>query len=382
MSIQRCEITALAHGGHGIGRIDGQVCFVTNALPGDVVDVDITKRARGIVWGVVKNVMTPSPHRTHATCPVFGVCGGCTWLHFAYPAQAEWKRRIVSDCLKRIAHIETDLGWVEDPVLRLGYRTRAEFHGSSGRWGFYERESHRIANITSCPLCQPNLNAAFEKLRAIRFDGEVELVVNPEGDDVLAWCKHPSPAIREMFHACDALDSTDRARFHFDGVPIVNGAFSQSSLLLNRLLLRELKRMVGSPTSLLDLYCGNGNLSLWLAGQAEVAGFDVNAVAVAAANAVSPGTYTAAPESHFPTAIASRPWDVIVLDPPRTGAKTITPALVDARANTLIYVACDPAALARDLQTLTQGGWQIAETVCLDLFPNTAHVETLCRLFR
>ena len=87
------EISGLAHGGHGVGRIDGRVCFVPYALPGDVIRVEVVRESKGILWGAIAELVTPSPDRTAPACPVFGQCGGCTWLHFAYPAQAEWKQR-------------------------------------------------------------------------------------------------------------------------------------------------------------------------------------------------------------------------------------------------------------------------------------------------
>ena len=119
-------ITGVAHGGHGVSRIDGQVCFVPYALPGDTVEVRVVRQARGVLWGAIDKLVEPSPHRCAPCCPYFGACGGCMWLHFAYPGQAEWKQRIVKDALERIAGVTADVVWVEDEILRLGYRTRAE----------------------------------------------------------------------------------------------------------------------------------------------------------------------------------------------------------------------------------------------------------------
>src|SRR5690606_28505311 len=125
------DITGVAHGGDGVCRIDDRVCFVPYALPGDRLRIVVEREAKGVLWGVLADIVEPSPHRQDATgcCPVGRHCGACGWLHFAYPAQAEWKRRIVLDSLQRIARVEADVEWVEDPELRLGYRTRAEFHG-------------------------------------------------------------------------------------------------------------------------------------------------------------------------------------------------------------------------------------------------------------
>ncbi|MBN2308043.1 MAG: methyltransferase, partial [Candidatus Hydrogenedentes bacterium] len=177
-------------------------------------------------------------------------------------------------------------------------------------------------------------------------------------------------------------DTMKRASFTFDGIPIVNGTFSQSSLLLNRLLVRTVHAMTAGADAVLDLYCGNGNLSLGLASAKEVLGLDHNRAAVHRAAAVGRGVYRAGKERAFCEALASRRWDAVILDPPRTGAKPIAPALAKADAAAIVYVSCDPATLARDVKTLAASGWRIDKATALDLFPHTPHVETVCRLVR
>ena len=385
------SITGVAHGGHGVSRIDGQVCFVPYALPGDTVEVRVVRKARGVLWGEIERVVEPSPHRCAPCCPYFGACGGCTWLHFAYPGQAEWKQRIVKDALERIAGVAADVEWVEDEILRLGYRTRAEFHGDAGRLGFYAPESHAVVDIARCPLCHERLNAILTRLRETRIEGPVEITVNPEGSDVLIWSKQPLPRIEGLLVAADTPRDGAPARFFFDSVPIVNGTFSQSSLLLNRVLVRTVHDLIGPASRILDLYCGNGNLSLGLAspanqeigvpGSAHIEGLDHNRAAVLAANACGLGTYRAASEPVFERAL-SQSWDVVLLDPPRTGAKAIAAALARCATDAIVYVSCDPATLARDLKTLMAGGWRVARVAVVDLFPHTWHVETVCRLER
>jgi len=367
MSVQ-VSISGVAHGGHGVSRIDGQVCFIPYALPDDVVEVRIVWQTRGVLWGAIEKRVEPSPHRCEPCCPYFGKCGGCTWLHFDYPGQADWKQRIVKDALERIAGIETDIEWIEDENLRLGYRTRAEFHGDGNRLGFFATGSHDVVDIERCPLCHKNLNEVLTRLRDTPIRGSVEITVNPEGPENLIKFKRMS------------RDGTTE-RFVFDGVPIVRGAFSQSSLLLNRMLVRTVCDRMGSASRILDLYCGNGNLSLGLSPQAHVEGLDHNRVAVAAANESRLGSYRVATELEFKKAL-NQVWDVVILDPPRTGAKAITPALARCPTSAIVYVSCDPATLARDLKTLIANGWRVDQVAVLDLFPHTSHVETVCSLNR
>ncbi len=376
-------ITAVANGGHGICRIEGQVCFVPYALPGDVVTVTITRKTKGVLWGKIDQLIEPGPDRTTPSCTCFEKCGGCAWLHFAYPAQMEWKQRIVRDCLERMAGIEADIGWAEDASLRVGYRTRAEFHLDKGRVGFYEPSSHNIVDIERCPLCHENLNAALQRLRTLKpRDTAIEIVVNPEGPEVMLWTQHPQPKLEPHFTAVNWPSRRKfPSQFMFDGTPIVNGAFSQSSLLLNRVLKNVVHTALGTPASLLDLYCGNGNFSLTLPESTSVLGLDHAAPAVHAASQLRPKAYRVGDERTFMEALA-QDWDAIVLDPPRLGAKPIAEALGKAKTNKIVYVSCDPATLARDLKVIAAQGWTVNKVTAVDIFPNTPHIETVCCLTR
>ena len=381
------NIASVAHGGHGVCRIEGQVCFVAYGLPGDTARIRVVRQTKGVLWGEILEVVEASSDRLAVETKHFGACGGCSWLHFAYPAQAEWKLRIVRDALSRIGGIDIDPEWVEEESLRLGYRTRAEFHGKSGRLGFYALGTNEIRNTEPCPLLHPTLAQALERLQELRADGPVEVTVNPEEtrplDAVMVWARRPPPQkVQDFFPVVGWAGKPGAAGyFMFDGVPVVNGSFSQASLLLNRMLVGKVRRMLGTPASLLDLYCGSGNFSLMLDKAVDVLGLDHNRDAITAANRLRPGAYRVADESDFLLEL-EKPWEAILLDPPRQGAKEIIEPMSAGPARKIVYVSCDPATLARDLKTLTARGWRLAETAVLDMFPNTPHVETVCRLQR
>ena len=380
------EITTVAHGGDGIGRIDEQVCFVPYALPGDTVSVSITRKTKNALWAKIEKIVSPSPDRTQTSCPVYGECGACSWLHYKYPAQAQAKKKLVTEALARVAGIETDVKWVEDSDLRLGYRTRAEFHGDGEKLGFHRRGSHEIVDIRQCPLCHPKLNEALTKLREVGVKGGVTVTVNPEADDgeeVLVWSKFSKRKLKQYFPLAQT-PKTEGGRMHFAyaGIPVVNGTFAQSSLLLNRLLIKETHAALGTPVSVLDLYCGSGNLSLTLPKTIEVIGMDHNKYGVKAADLKRKGAYLVGGEVKMKKLIAKGEVDTILLDPPRAGAKALVPALADSNVRAIVYVSCDPPSLARDLKILTQANWKLTQCTALDLFPNTPHVETVCRLER
>jgi len=376
-------IERVVPGGDGLGRVDGEVCLVPYGLPGDRLAIAPPERRGGVLRAVAGEVVEASPARTAAACPVFGTCGGCTWLHFAYPAQAEAKRAIVADCFRRIARRDVEVGWIEDPALRQGYRTRATFRASRGRAGFLAARTHEVVDIAGCPLCHPRLNDAFEKLRASGLEGEFEITVNPEGAETLVWVREGEAAVRAIFpQANSPRDGIVRHSFLFDGAPIVCGAFAQSSLLLNRILVQTVQSAIGTGESLLDLYCGNGNFSLRLATGRTVRGIDHNRAAIAAAAAMGSGAYESGDESAFVRAIGSAAWGTILLDPPREGAKAIMPALAGSRTERIVYVSCDPATLARDARVLFDAGWALAALVAVDMFPQTAHIECVATFER
>jgi 23S rRNA (uracil1939-C5)-methyltransferase len=376
-------VTAAVHGGHGLCRIGGQVCFVPGALPGDTINLRSVTKRHGVLWGEIELLVAASEHRVSAECPVFGVCGGCSWLHFGYPGQGEWKCKIVTDTFRRIARLDITPEWRENPELRTGYRTRAQYHSEGSGWGFFEEGSHKVVPVESCPLCHPKLNDAFDTLRRTRHKGTVELTVNPEGDEVLAWCRAPRAALADAFPGLDWPDQdAPRGRFLFDGAPVVNGTFSQSSLLLNRLLVAAVHELCGAPGSLLDLYCGNGNLSHGIPVTGRFLGIDHNRNATAAAAETSGRDYREGNEAAFTAALSGAAWDTVLLDPPRTGARGVMDTIAGCDAAAVVYVSCDPATLARDAASLREAGWKIERLVAVDLFPNTPHVETVCRFMR
>lgn len=371
-------ITGVAHGGDGIGRLDNMACFVPGALPGETVRVRIYRRTGNALWGRLLEVVEPSPYRiTNSSCGERPCAAACVWQNFAYPAQGEWKQRIVQEAIRRIGNIECDVAFVENPALRQGYRTRAIFHSNGEVLGYYAPRTHDIIPLEACPLLHTKLNAALDALRPLRLHGNIHVTVNPEGQETLICMAEPSGHLRETFPMTDTFNSLQRCQFLFDGVPIVNGTFSQASLLLNRILRHETDNHIGNARSLLDLYCGNGNLSLHHAQMHEVTGVDHAAAAINAANEIKPNTYRRGDEQKMAQLIGERAWDVILLDPPRTGAKSLIEPLAAATAARIIYVSCNPATFARDARGLVSGGWRLISAAAIDMFPHTPHVETI-----
>ncbi|NLN93281.1 MAG: class I SAM-dependent RNA methyltransferase [Candidatus Hydrogenedens sp.] len=377
-------VDSVAHGGDGIGRVFGLVVFVTGAFPGDKVLARLTRTGKKAAWSVMEKLITPGPARTeeHASSPL-PCTSSCLWHEFAYPYQAEWKCRILSDAVKRIGGIDITVNWLEQPEQRQGYRTRANFHGDGKKLGYYLRRSHEIIEAGSCPSNHPRLSAALAELQQFSHQGNVQVTVNPENDEVLIFLNEGNAKMRAHFPTLNLKSDPKRHSFPFDGVPIVNGCFSQASLILNRLLKDKVDASIGDAQSLLDLYCGSGNFSLHHRDHRKVLGLDQSRQAIDAAKEIAPHSYRRGNENDMKYVLQLNSWDVILLDPPRVGALPIVDALRDSRAERIVYVSCDPATLARDLKILCKtDSWTVQEVTAVDMFPHTPHVEAVALLKR
>ena len=371
-------ITGVAHGGDGIGRIGNMVCFVAGALPGEVVRVHIYRKTKNAVWGRLEEVVESSEYRIpDAACSGHPCSMACLWHDFAYPAQGEWKQRIVAESIRRIGGIDVEVTFVENETLRNGYRTRAVFHGDGKKLGYYVPGTHDVIPMSVCPLNHEKLNQTFEALKPLGLRANINVTINPEGEEALVCMGEPSQEVRALFPLTNSFNDRDRHSFLFDGVPIVNGAFSQASLLLNRMLRRETSQRIGDVERLLDLYCGNGNLSMHYTASCEVVGVDHSVAIIDAANVLASGVYRQGGEQMMAGLIQDCHWDVILLDPPRTGAKALAETLAASTAQRIVYVSCNPATFARDARVLASGGWRLISAAALDMFPHTPHVETI-----
>lgn len=383
-SLIELTVDSVAHGGDGIARLDGLVVFVTGAFPGDRVLARITRRGKRALWGVMEKLIDAGPCRSQEDTPAPLSCSdACLWHDFSYPAQGEWKCRILSDVLKRIGDLDIEVDWLEAPELREGYRTRANFHGDGEKLGYYARKSHEIIEAASCPSNHPRLNETVALLQEFFLRGNVQVTVNPEKEEVLVCVQEDNAGLRERFPMLNLKSDRKRHHFLFDGVPVVNGGFSQASLLLNRLLKEKVDTAIGDAGSLLDLYCGSGNFSMHHRSEMKVLGLDHSREAIYAAREIAPQSYRRGNEKEMKHLLQQSAWDVIVLDPPRTGALAVAEPLRESRAKGIVYVSCDPATLARDLKILCATDvWTLQELTAVDMFPHTPHVEAVAVLQR
>lgn len=409
------HLTDMAHGGAALGRHEGKVIFVSYAIPGEEVLVELVEDKGRYARGRLVEVLSPSAQRVSPPCPHFGSyataatvsCGGCHWQHIAYAAQLEFKQRIVQDQLERIGRFErvSVKPMIESPEF-WRYRNHVQFAlDEHGQLGFMAAESQRVVPIRECHVMHPLLEEVFGAL-------DLEL---PELKRLLLRCgvntgqrmvvfetyeDEPFELEVDLPVSCVFLLSDGRTATLVgqEYISEVLGGqeyrISASSFFqVNTSQAEELVRLVRdylAPTGnevLLDAYCGVGVFGLGLADEVgQVIGVEESPSAVADARfnaglADNVEFVEGRVEEVLPSLEA--PIDLTVLDPPRQGcASEVLTALARLAPAKIVYVSCDPATLARDTRQLVQAGYQLVEVQPVDMFPQTYHIESVALLRR
>lgn len=364
-TIVTVELTDVAQTGEAIGRVDGIVLFVPFGAPGDRAEVLITERKRTFARGRLLRLLAAAPQRVTPVCPYFTVCGGCEWQHLPYEEQVRLKTESVRSHLVRIGKVAapTVLPCLPSPQP-YGYRNHARLHRTpTGAIGYRAARSHDVVAITTCPILEPELDEAVQRLAV-----------------------DPPPAATGEIQVRVAMPLPIGA-YTYDFAP---AAFFQANTAIAAQLVTAVLQalMLQGHEQVLELYCGGGLFTIPMAAAgASVLGVETNEAAItdARANADQAGvrervTLLAAPveEALTQPTVQERQWDAIVLDPPRAGvAPAALTALLTFAAPKIVYVSCDPATLARDTQILCTNGYRLCYAQPFDMFPQTHHVETV-----
>lgn len=408
------SIEKLVPGGAGMARrSDGRVGFAQGALPGDSIHIEAAREHKGHVEAERWTLVTAGPERVEPPCPVARECGGCDWMALEPGAQRAHKLSLLAQALGRTG------GFRELPPLelrqagpQLGYRNRLRFQiDERGNLGFFARGSQKLVVIPGCLVAAPELELAFERLRAVarehlsaiaRF-ASAELRVAGDGQrpslhlEPRAELDRTSAPLRRLFDALSQHFAMGEGEQSFRlpenvrlRVPI--SAFAQVNWAVNELLVSDL--VAGArereARTFCDLYAGAGNFTLPLlaAGLQGMAVEGHPSAVQAARRAVADHGLSAelvaedVARAVSRLARSSRRFDLVVLDPPRAGARPVLESLARIAAGVIAYVACDPVTLARDLKWLAAHGFALEAVTAYDMFPQTHHFETLAWLRR
>lgn len=414
------EIDALTHGAFGIGRHQGQAILVPATAPGDKIVAQIVRDHGRHAVGAVERIIAPGAARRVPPCPYVRACGGCPWQQIAYGGQLEAKQKNVADALTRIGRFaEFDLRPIVASGEEFRYRRRIRLQvDRERRLGFFQPASHRIVEVDSCLIAAEAADRSIPLLRPWVRELETPLesveIVTGDGGGVVAVARAASELRRHDEQLCAGLiargiqglivrDRRSRRTWGVtrisiaaeDGVELTAEAdgFTQVHAAGNRQLVSALLAAGAfeSGDRVLELYAGAGNFSFSIARRVrEVVAVEAQRSSVEAAesharrHAVDNILWLAEDAASAVGRLARRKerFSKIVLDPPRSGAKGIDRDLARLDANSIIYVSCHPATLARDLAALAKHGYRLGVAQPVDLFPQTFHVEVIARLTR
>ena len=427
-ALEIAEVSALTLEGSGVLAPAGKRVLVPGALTGEEVAFQRRRRRRNYDEGVLLEVRRRSPDRVSPACEYFGRCGGCSLQHLAPDAQVAMKQAVLVDSLARIAAVAPDEWLAPLRGAIWGYRRRARLAvrhvERKGRVlvGFREAEKPWVVDMLSCATAEPAISRLIEPLsvligklsirarlpqvEATVADNATALVfrvLDPptpaDRDELLDFAAshgarvylqpgHPDVVVR-----LDPVDPGDDLHYRLPAFDL-SLTFGPTDFIqvhgeVNRLMVDQALRLLapGPADRVLDLYCGIGNFTLPLARSAgEVTGLE------GAAGAVRRGRHNAAlaslanarfVEADLAGAGVEGAWtrerfDLVLLDPPRTGAAELLPALGRTGARRIVYVSCHPGTLARDAGLLVrEHGYRLASAGIMDMFPHTSHVESI-----
>ena len=435
----RLVIDGYASDGAGVARLDGMVVFVQGGIRGEACDVRLTHVGRSALWGRVEEVVNPSPARIFPRCLHYTKCGGCQFRHMNYAEELEAKRIRVEDALRRLGGAEIHVSAILGAEQVDRYRNKAQFPVAKGpRIGFYRPRSHDVIDVDDCLLqgeAAARLRGAVKEWMAEysipaynerTFTGLVRhvyvrtnrsgrslccLLVNGRGvpreaelvralrraEPNLAGIvlgvneKHNNVILGDSYRTLwgeDFLSDTLCGLTFRLSVPSfyqVNPA--QTEVLYGKAL--EFAGLTGAET-VLDLYCGIGTISLVMARKAGMVwGAEVvpqavdDAIANARRNHIENARFLCADAGEAARYLEGegvRP-DVVCVDPPRKGlAEDVVDTIADMGPERVVYVSCDPGTLGRDVKRFAGRGYTLKKAVAVDMFPRTAHVETVVLL--
>jgi len=416
-------IEELVAGGEGLAHHEGRAVFVAGGVPGDRVEAELVSE-RPLRARIVR-VLEPSRERRDPECAHLPGCGGCGWLHVSLEAQREAKTRLLRDALHRIGGFAPQTFRL-NPILTAepawAYRTRARLHVSGGKLGFLEAASHELVDVVQCRLLEPRLQELLARLReASAREGlpgkctDVALAAGEKRVALAFFVARASPPVREKLARLARRAGADGAVIvPEEGAPVLEGKavlaspaplapgvtlygrpdlFAQAHPAGNQKLVGEALRMVGQGTapSVLELFCGAGNFTFALAaGGRRVTAVELSGPALELARRsarearIDTVRFVAGDSLEVADGLAreGQSFDVLLLDPPRGGAKGIGPLASRLGVSRVVYVSCDPATLARDLKARAAEGFHLVEATPVDMFPQTCHLESVALMER
>lgn len=393
------KIEKLDNFGRGISHINNKIVFISNALEDEVVDATTTYLNKKFDEAKVNEIIEVSRMRIKPICPYFDICGGCNLLHMNYDDQLKFKYNKVKDIIFK--YLKEDIK-VNDVIYsnQFNYRNKASFEVKE-KLCYKMRKSTNLVDINYCYLLDKNINDIVHVLNNLNLKNINNITIRTGEEDIMVIISgNPTQEI------IDALKEKARSIYVNDKLvygrsnivsKIGNYEFfvsDKSFFQVNKYNVKNLydkvleyAELTGNE-NILDLYCGTGTIGIYLSKYAKsVIGIEVNEQAIFDANVnknknnIENISFICDTTSNINN-IVNDDFDVIIVDPPRSGLdKNTINFLINSKAKRIVYVSCDIMTLVRDLNILKQD-YDIREITPVDMFPNTYHVETVCILER
>jgi 23S rRNA (uracil1939-C5)-methyltransferase len=374
MTTTRIQIEHIGLMGQGVGYdAGGNIYFVPGSVPGDKVEIDFDHTAKRYRDARLLSIIEPSPHRKSSGCPVFGICGGCDWLDLDYSEQVKHKASILNHVLERSPFIPKEILPFVPSANTLGYRSRIQLKRAKNLMGFHRRQSHDLVPVDRCLVAEPRINQELEIMRTEASPSEftnVELCLEEDG------------TVSRVYNA-----------------PHGSKGFTQ----INRGQNEVLKTLVADrvqraqASRVLELFCGDGNLTFAYSGQvAQVVGIDSSAACIDRATRLGAELKNVSFIKHTvgPSVLRKLPasfenlYDTLILDPPRAGMvgvagpKNPLEPFIRSSVTNIIYISCSPLSFSIDVRPLKKAGFCLEEIQGIDMFPQTRHIELVARFRR
>ena len=395
----KVKIEKLDHFGRGICYIDEKICFVEDALPGEVVDIEITKSNQSYLEAKLNDIIESSTYRISPKCPYYNDCGGCSYQHMSYDLENDSKVMKVKELVEKFGHISSDVVLPMISSYEYHYRNKIILHGLNGHIGFYEEKTHSVTPIKKCLLVSPKMNQIIKVLNQVNIQ-ILEVLIRSSNDDAMTLVEIEGKVsdIKSLQDVCDVLIYNGMIMSEKDQLISTIGdkqfVVSYSSFFqVNRKLTKKLYDAVlkvvkkKKPKRLLDLYCGTGTIGIYVSNYCnEIIGIDNNGSNIVDANKNKELNHVESisficdkVENVIDT---FQDIDMIIVDPPRAGLDSKTKEyLKKINPETIVYVSCDPVTLSRDLAELNS--IFVVKTIQpFNMFPRSSHCESVCILER
>lgn len=390
--IRKGKVEKIVNGGFGLLRSEEGIVFLNYVVPGEIIKYRIRERAKGINWGSVIEIEDPYTERIAPDCKYYGECGGCVFSHLKYEDQIRIKKEILTDDLKRIGKLEIDeINLIKSREYE--YRFRAKLKGlSNGKIGLIRKGTNDVIQIDSCLIVAPEINEfirRWNKMEEMPFFHQLDILFNNTDKTLyIHLSAKPQPEnIRK-------LDLFEKTIFSWKGSETVNesilkiGEFKytvspDTFFQVNRFQWKNMLDIADSwiekCESSIDLYTGSGFfIPILLKYSEKIIGVENSKRSVELAEK----SFKEAEFLRMPVEKFDFPEiDTIIIDPPRSGIpRDVIQKIIDIRPGTIINISCSTATLARDLNYFVNNGYKIKEMFLIDLFPQTAHLETMTLL--